>query len=154
AREDALARCDDTKLPVAACQGEMCRDDLHPIPRLAINAAVGQGVAADARALANLEGEIALHLEEVRGDDADREDHQSQMDEVASVALAMPANEHGEGAGVGFAVTVADAHATPELSENGGGGERADGKGNVGPEIRHGEEWQDEGAERGGQRWP
>src|SRR5262249_20349260 len=117
-------------------------------------AAVGQGVAADARALANLEGEVALLLEELRADDADREKHQSQVDEVAAVALAMPTDEHGKGAGIGFAVAVADAHTTPELVEHGGGGESADGKGDVGPEIRHAEEWQDEGAEPGDQCRP
>ncbi len=80
-------------------------------------AEVGELVAGDIDLLSRFEQGVALQLEEMGADDADGEEHETKVDEIAAVALAIAFDKHVEGKGIGFTVAVAYARAAPEFVE-------------------------------------
>ncbi len=125
-------------------------NDLH-VGILEIDVAeIDQLVASQTDLLSGLENGVLLRLEEVGADNTDGEQDKAQVYDIAAVTLAIAVDEHVQGDGIDFSVTMPHADAAPDFVEDGASGERANGKGYVCPDIAYTGQWEYSGTERGG----
>src|SRR6266700_7188016 len=81
-------------------------------------AGVNEAIAINCCLLTSLKGYIMLRLKDMRANDTNIKDYQTEVDHIAAIALTIAFEEHIESKRVGFAMTMTDTSATPEFVEN------------------------------------
>src|SRR5579859_2244800 len=108
---------------------------------------VDQTVACDIHLLPRLEHSILLELEEMRANHPNGQEDQSQVHQIAPIALPVAIEKHIHSIDVRLAMAMTHTRSTPDFIENGGSGKSTDSKADIGHDIGNTSQRENKGAQ-------